>query len=115
MGVYLMKNKKVFNVNKINLNKFAESLGLATTPRVRFLERQEKNNVKQIKGDGFIGLDKEKQEELGEKKEDETSTREGGDSISLQNEDDDSDDEIFTVKRKDHTIDDDKDESADAL
>jgi len=114
-SVYLMKNKKVFNVKSINLSKFAESLGLATTPRVRFLERQEKNNVKQIKGDGFIGLDKEKQEGLGEKNEDETSTREGGDSISLQNEDDDSDDEIFTVKRKDHTIDDDKNESTDAL
>merc|ERR1719513_330277 len=114
-SVYLMKNKKVFNVKSINLSKFAESLGLATTPRVRFLERQEKNNVKQIKGDGFIALDKEKQEGLGEKNEDKTSTREGGDSISLQNEDDDSDDEIFTVKRKDHTIDDDKNESTDVL
>merc|ERR1712115_680619 len=58
-SVYLMKNKKVFNVNKINLDKFAESLGLATTPRVRFLERQEKNPVKQMKGDGFIGLEEE--------------------------------------------------------
>ena len=45
-SVVLMKNKKIFSVDSIELDKFAESLGLATTPRVRFLERQNKKNVK---------------------------------------------------------------------
>jgi len=115
-SVYLMKNKKVFNVNSINLSKFAESLGLATTPRVRFLERQVKNNAKQVYGDGFIGLDKEKQEGLNKNDENESiKTREEDEKISMQNEDEGSDDEIFTVKRKDHTIDDDGNNSTEAL
>jgi len=115
-SVYLMKNKKVFNVNSINLSKFAESLGLATTPRVRFLERQVKNNAKQVNGDGFIGLDKEKQEGLNKNDENESiNTREEDEKISMQNEDEGSDDEIFTVKRKDHTIDDDGNNSTEAL
>jgi len=110
-SVYLMKNKKVFNVNKINLNKFAESLGLATTPRVRFLERQEKNTVKQMKGDGFIGLEKEgiQGSDSNDKIETQGTNVDEGDKF-LQNED--SDEEIFTVKRKDHGIDDDENESA---
>jgi len=115
-SVYLMKNKKVFNVNSINLSKFAESLGLATTPRVRFLERQVKNNAKQVNGDGFIGLDMEKQEGLNKSDENESiNTREEDEKISMQNEDEGSDDEIFTVKRKDHTIDDDGNNSTEAL
>jgi len=115
-SVYLMKNKKVFNVNSINLSKFAESLGLATTPRVRFLERQVKNNAKQVNGDGFIGLDMEKQEGLNKNDENESiNTREEDEKISMQNEDEGSDDEIFTVKRKDHTIDDDGNNSTEAL
>jgi len=110
-SVYLMKNKKVFNVNKINLNKFAESLGLATTPRVRFLERQEKNTVKQMKGDGFIGLEKEGIQGLDsiDKIEMHGTNVDEGDKF-MQNED--SDEEIFTVKRKDHGIDDNENESA---
>jgi len=110
-SVYLMKNKKVFNVNTINLNKFAESLGLATTPRVRFLERQEKNIVKQTKENGFIGLEKEGTQGLDSNDEIEiqgTSVAEG--DKFMQNED--SDEEIFTVKRKDHGIDDNENESA---
>merc|ERR1712142_700868 len=99
------------NVNTINLNKFAESLGLATTPRVRFLERQEKNIVKQTKENGFIGLEKEGTQGLDSNDEIEiqgTSVAEG--DKFMQNED--SDEEIFTVKRKDHGIDDNENESA---
>jgi len=112
-SVYLMKNKKVFNVNSINLSKFAESLGLATTPRVRFLERQVKNNAKQLNGDGFIGLDKEKQDKNDDNKS--PGIREEDDKISMQNVDEDSDDDIFTVKRKDHTIDEDGENSIEVL
>ncbi|XP_017477533.1 PREDICTED: probable ATP-dependent RNA helicase DDX10 [Rhagoletis zephyria] len=41
-SVFLMKNKNVFNVFNINFESFAISLGLAVTPRVRFLERLSK-------------------------------------------------------------------------
>ncbi|KAM7012360.1 putative ATP-dependent RNA helicase DDX10 [Tautogolabrus adspersus] len=38
-SVYLMKNKEVFNVFKLQLHEYAVSLGLAVAPRVRFLSK----------------------------------------------------------------------------
>jgi len=122
-SVNIMKNKNVFNVNSISLTKFAESLGLATTPRVRFLERQEKNKVKKIKGDGLIGLEavekfdsKDEKEEQGICSEDKLGAAEvEGNEVFVQDDDSEEDENIFTVKRKDHTIDDLDGESEDVL
>ncbi|XP_032846667.2 probable ATP-dependent RNA helicase DDX10 [Tyto alba] len=41
-SVYLMKNKKVFDVFKLPLAEYALSLGLAMAPRVRFLQKVRK-------------------------------------------------------------------------
>lgn len=38
-SVYLMKNKEVFDVFKLQVQEYAVSLGLATAPRVRFLSK----------------------------------------------------------------------------
>ena len=38
-SVYLMKNKEVFDVLKLQIQEFAVSLGLAVAPRVRFLNK----------------------------------------------------------------------------
>lgn len=38
-SVYLMKNKEVFDVFKLQLHEYALSLGLAVAPRVRFLNK----------------------------------------------------------------------------
>lgn len=38
-SVYLMKNKDVFDVSKLPLAEYAQSLGLAVAPRVRFLQK----------------------------------------------------------------------------
>ncbi|XP_076583377.1 putative ATP-dependent RNA helicase DDX10 isoform X2 [Chaetodon auriga] len=38
-SVYLMKNKEVFDVFKLQIEEYAHSLGLAVAPRVRFLNR----------------------------------------------------------------------------
>ncbi|XP_050068810.1 probable ATP-dependent RNA helicase DDX10 [Anopheles maculipalpis] len=43
-SVALMKNREVFQLQSINLDEFARSLGLSITPRVRFLSRT--SNVK---------------------------------------------------------------------
>ena len=51
--IYLMPLKEIFDVNDLPLDKFSESLGLASTPNLRFLqrsakdrsERREKKNV----------------------------------------------------------------------
>uniref|UniRef100_A0A452J047 ATP-dependent RNA helicase n=1 Tax=Gopherus agassizii TaxID=38772 RepID=A0A452J047_9SAUR len=41
-SVYLMKNKEVFDVFKLPLAEYAHSLGLAVEPRVRFLQKAQK-------------------------------------------------------------------------
>ena len=47
-SVYLMKNKKVFDVFQLKINEFALSLGLAVAPRVRFLNKAQEQK-KQLK------------------------------------------------------------------
>lgn len=48
-SVFLMKNKKIFDVLSFDFDAYAKSLGLAVTPRVRFLDRflkkQNQNNI----------------------------------------------------------------------
>ncbi|XP_052241944.1 probable ATP-dependent RNA helicase DDX10 isoform X2 [Dreissena polymorpha] len=41
-SVFLMGNKKVFDVHSIDLEQFARSLGLALAPKVRFLKKDQK-------------------------------------------------------------------------
>ncbi|GAB1604714.1 probable ATP-dependent RNA helicase DDX10 isoform X2 [Argonauta hians] len=45
-SVFLMSNKKIFNVKNLDLDKFSFSLGLQIVPRVRFLEREENQRLK---------------------------------------------------------------------
>ncbi|XP_033635495.1 probable ATP-dependent RNA helicase DDX10 [Asterias rubens] len=58
-SVYLMKNKKVFDVSKLPLEKYSFSLGLAIPPRVRFLQRAAKRKEEQ-------GMQKQKKKDLRE-------------------------------------------------
>jgi len=120
-SVYLMKNKNVFNVNSIDMTKFAESLGLATAPRVRFLERQNKNKVKRKDEKDFIALESSETSEVKAKDESESEdedekvpgeSKDDGNKVFMQ---EDSDEEIFTVKRQDHKIDDKEAEPDDLL
>ncbi|KAG7272510.1 LOW QUALITY PROTEIN: hypothetical protein CRUP_006799 [Coryphaenoides rupestris] len=46
-SVYLMKNKKVFDVLQINIHDYALSLGLAVAPRVRFLNKAQVHKKEQ--------------------------------------------------------------------
>ncbi|XP_029285389.1 probable ATP-dependent RNA helicase DDX10 [Cottoperca gobio] len=47
-SIYLMKNKEVFDVFKLQIQQYAGSLGLAVAPRVRFLSKaQAKRSVKE--------------------------------------------------------------------
>ncbi|KJH40512.1 DEAD/DEAH box helicase [Dictyocaulus viviparus] len=39
-SIYMMRNKKVFNVRSINVSALASSYGLVTVPRVRFLNKK---------------------------------------------------------------------------
>ncbi|XP_033740527.1 probable ATP-dependent RNA helicase DDX10, partial [Pecten maximus] len=41
-SVFMMSNKKVFNIHALDTEKFSGCLGLAFPPRIRFLQREEK-------------------------------------------------------------------------
>lgn len=48
-SVFLMKNKKIFKVDALNTDAYAQSLGLVVSPRIRFLQRLRKNQEKNTK------------------------------------------------------------------
>ncbi|XP_054934779.1 probable ATP-dependent RNA helicase DDX10 isoform X2 [Physeter macrocephalus] len=47
-SVYLMKDKEIFDVSKLPIPEYAVSLGLAVAPRVRFLQRMQKQPNKKL-------------------------------------------------------------------
>lgn len=109
-SVYLTKNKKIFNVESINFDEYAKSLGLAVTPRVRFLQRLKKR--KEIEQKRINGEDVDSNESASEE-----SDNDGHDAkdikklksidLSALMADDDSDDDdagLVQLKRKDHDI-----------
>merc|ERR1712098_164728 len=99
-SVSLEKNKQIFDVKSIDTAKFAESLGLAVAPRVRFLERRE-NKVKKI-----IDDPKEEAAASSENTKEAKASSSEDKKETVFNEDDDSDDEMFSVKRVNHQIED---------
>lgn len=125
-SVYLMKNKDVFDVFQLQLEEFANSLGLAVAPRVRFMDKAHKpkaggggpaeegpsaededrelNSFKaKLAGDGPSS-------EVGSSEEDGTGDEDGQGSESprrvlIGRDDEENEDlrdlDLFTVKRKD--------------
>ncbi|XP_055128992.1 probable ATP-dependent RNA helicase DDX10 [Symphalangus syndactylus] len=47
-SVYLMKDKEVFDVSKLPIPEYALSLGLAVAPRIRFLQKMQKQPTKEL-------------------------------------------------------------------
>lgn len=104
-STFLMKDKSVFNVHALNTDAFANSLGLAIPPRIRFLQRL---NAKKNSSN-----DPQKKEELAEEGSGSSSLSEAEEELpKVKNtpipfqvpEDSDSDADILTVKRKNHDI-----------
>lgn len=85
-SVFLMKNKKIFNIEALNLEAFSKSLGLANQPRIRFIARmQAKTNKNQ-----------EQPQQQQQKQPD---------NFDLNNDkNDDNDDNFLEVKRINHDI-----------
>lgn len=109
-SVYLMKNKKVFNVESINFDEFARSYGLVVTPRVRFLQRLKKRKELQEKAkNGSIDSAEYSENESDSENERNISKKMKSVDLSALMADDDSDDGagLVKIKRKDHDIEDD--------
>ncbi|BFG01993.1 probable ATP-dependent RNA helicase DDX10 [Drosophila madeirensis] len=95
-SVFLMRNKRLFNVLSLDLDAYAQSLGLAVTPRVPFLAK-------------FLWRQKQQQLGLGQGQEEgPAGTRQntfGADASSNGDDDsDDDDDDLIKVKRRDHDV-----------
>ncbi|KAH8420557.1 hypothetical protein KR009_011329 [Drosophila setifemur] len=101
-SVFLMRNKRLFNVFSLDLDAFAQSLGLAVTPRVPFLEKflwRQKQ------------LQKQKEQQQGEEDTPVSSSKAipklskkqsfGGGS---EDEEESDDEDFIKVKRKDHDV-----------
>jgi ATP-dependent RNA helicase DDX10/DBP4 len=109
-SIYLMSNKKLFNLESIDTVKFSQSLGLVVAPRIRFAQRIIKN--KQAEEENHSPNEEEKDDE--EKKQPKTKRqilqlkqmakeKEAQENTKYNpfanNADDDEDDSLFTVKR----------------
>lgn len=106
-SVYMMKNKKVFNVESINFDEYAKSLGLVVTPRVRFLQRIKKRREQQLKGNEGASSDESDSDEDVKQKEKLKSI----DLNALMADDSDEDAGLMTIKRRDHEIEESEDET----
>ncbi|KAL7744218.1 hypothetical protein ACLKA6_009184 [Drosophila palustris] len=85
-SVFLMRNKRMFNVHSLNLDAYAQSLGLAVTPRVPFL----RPNWKQ----------KQEQEKQQEQQQQQKATT----NFEAENSDEDEDEDFIKIKRRDHDV-----------
>lgn len=121
-SVYLMKNKEVFDVFQLQIEEYAQSLGLAVAPRVRFLnkalgqkadktqqraeesEEEEEEELRsfkaQLKASEQEGSDSEDTSEEEENGSEEPAGGSEG-QLGAEDEDDLRDVELLTVKRRD--------------
>lgn len=84
-SVFLQSNKKIFDVNQLPLDAFAQSLGLPNPPRIRFLKKAEKRYGKQDDSQiDVIGPSSRLEENSGSSDE-ETRDEESNDSRDLGN------------------------------
>ena len=81
-----MKDKTIFNVNHLNCDPFAQSLGLAVTPRVRFVEKSNKQKA--------LNQNKKIDNHLDTR----SDPKEGDTSFNASNSDQ-SDEDLFSVKK----------------
>ncbi|XP_020341251.1 probable ATP-dependent RNA helicase DDX10 isoform X1 [Oncorhynchus kisutch] len=129
-SVYLMKNKDVFDVFQLKLQEYAASLGLAVAPRVRFLNKVQKQRADpgqsggpgdvapheeekelksfkaQLRGDGLKSEAQESQSSDEEDDEGEEKLQPGPKGLifgadETEEDEDMRDLDLLTVKRKD--------------
>ncbi|XP_057661618.1 probable ATP-dependent RNA helicase DDX10 [Diorhabda carinulata] len=116
-AVFLMKDKEVFDVQALDTDAFSKSLGLAIPPRIRFLQRMNARIEKQKQTNFsnnnqntkkyFVDNDNESYKNNSDSgvSEDENLKISSNEFQLYDNHSDDNDDEMFTVKRKNHDID----------
>lgn len=111
-SVHLMKNKKVFNVESIDFDAFAKSLGLVVTPRVRFLQRlKKKKQLQENSKNGSIESDANSESESENDNDKLNKQMKSVDLSALMADDSDDDAGLVKIKRRDHDIEGDYDDN----
>lgn len=111
-SVFLMKDKSVFNVTSIDLNALARSFGLAVAPRVRFLQKHLKTQVAAEPPQGPRMLKPNYETSTNKPVVESTEQKWRRNDLEAaydfhaedEEQDTDSDDGIFKLKRKDHGL-----------
>lgn len=127
-SVCLMKNKKVFDVDALDTDAYALSLGMVVVPRIRFLDNMKKAKKKTAGSKPEEVEEEEEEDSDDDEEEDEESSGEAEVSVpkkkqpieptplpavkenfavsSSDSEDSDGDaaDDFMTIKRRDHEI-----------
>jgi ATP-dependent RNA helicase DDX10/DBP4 len=96
-NVFLMKDKTIFDVKKLNSDSFAHSLGLAITPRIRFIEKSDKKK---------IVSNKQNNSDINNKERDNNSHKDNNKTLNVNNfnnsnnsESDENEDNLLTLKK----------------
>ncbi|XP_074650958.1 putative ATP-dependent RNA helicase DDX10 [Tubulanus polymorphus] len=110
-SVFLMKDKDVFDVNKIDTAKFSSSLGLAIPPRIRFLQKHQ--NQIEMQKKLMVDAEKKNDQEIEEESSDDDVDDEDDEDDNENDKDevlnglnfnvDGEDDDLFTVQKIDNS------------
>lgn len=109
-SVYLMKDKSVFDIRSLDTDKYAHSLGLAVPPRIRFLQRMQKKEAlnqsnQKLKFKESNSENEESEEEIEEEEEVNFENIKDNKQIKFDiSDDEENGDDVLTMKRKDHDI-----------
>ncbi|KAI0747712.1 DEAD-domain-containing protein [Daedaleopsis nitida] len=101
-SIYLQKNKSIFKLDQLPVERFAEALGLPGMPKIKFLSKE---LAKSKKNASRAVAPPEPSKQSGRGQEEQRTML-----VDHGNEDD-SDDDFITLKRADHALDDDVDAS----
>ncbi|CAO4360878.1 unnamed protein product [Caenorhabditis nigoni] len=93
-SIYTMKDKKIFNVNTIDAAALADSFGLVSVPRIRFLDKN-KNDKKKTK----TATIKDADENSDQSEDEEDQKRPKDHSLVGKFAIDEEDEDLFTVKK----------------
>ena len=97
-NVFLMKNKNVFQLEGLNLDAYARSLGLVITPRVRFIERKLATQGKSLQTDAMNGNNTSLQNANGSV-ENGSKSKEKQIEFDISDAEDGNEDDLFQVKK----------------
>ncbi|XP_073955348.1 probable ATP-dependent RNA helicase DDX10 [Choristoneura fumiferana] len=120
-SVYLMKNKEIFNVQLIDTDAYSRSLGLIVPPRIRFMNKYQKNNASKNETEEDDAIKKLKEKAEDDEGSDASPAEEDkpkidkkakkklvkeAPNLNFHNDDDSDEDDFLQIKQSNVSVDD---------